>query len=129
MNAQELINPTIQLLLGHRSMRRYQDRPLPEGLLEQLIACGQKASTSSNLQAYSIIRVSKKERKAELAKLCADQIQIHQSAAFLVFCADLHRLQIAHGMRQDERENGQFSVDYIEALLIATVDANNGGTG
>ena len=29
MNAQELTNPTIQLLLGHRSMRRYQDRPLP----------------------------------------------------------------------------------------------------
>ena len=89
MNAKELTNPTIELLLKHRSMRRYQDRPLPQGLLERLIACGQKASTSSNMQTYSIIHVSEKHQKSELAKLCADQTQIHQSAAFLVFCAEL----------------------------------------
>ena len=66
MNTQELTHPTIQLLLAHRSIRRYQDRPLPEGLLERLIACGQKASTSNNMQTYSIIHVSEKERKVEL---------------------------------------------------------------
>ena len=112
------MNPTIETLLGHRSIRRFEDRPLPEGLLEQLIACGQGASTSSNLQAYSVIHVADPERKAELAKLCADQVQIHQSAAFLAFCADLHRDRMAGRMHGVERFDG----DYVEALLISTVD-------
>ncbi len=112
------MNPTIETLLGHRSIRRFEDRPLPEGLLEQLIACGQRASTSSNLQAYSVIHLAEPERKAELAKLCADQVQIHQSAVFLAFCADLHRDRMAGQMHGVDRFDG----DYVEALLISTVD-------
>lgn len=111
-------NPTIETLKGHRSIRRFEGRALPEGLLEELIACGQRASTSSNLQAYSVIHVADPERKAALAKLCADQVQIHQSAAFLTFCADLHRDWLAWRMRGGSRFDG----DYAEALLIATVD-------
>ena len=114
-----MTNPTIDLLLGHRSVRRYEDRPLPEGLLERLIACGQRASTSSNLQTYSVIHVADPEEKAELAKLCGDQVQVHQSAAFLAFCADLHRCRLGGEIQQAERFDG----DYAEALLIATVDA------
>ena len=112
------MNHTIETLLGHRSIRRFENRPLPKGLLEQLIACGQGASTSSNLQAYSVIHVADSERKAELAKLCADQVQIHQSAAFLAFCADLHRNRLAGQMHGVERFDG----GYVEALLISTVD-------
>ena len=33
-------NPTIDLLLSHRSIRRFEDRPLPDGMLETLIRCG-----------------------------------------------------------------------------------------
>ncbi len=92
---------------------------MPEGLLESLIVCGQRASTSSNLQAYSVIHVAEPERKAALAKLCADQAHVHQSAAFLAFCADLHRDWLAWRMQAGRRFDG----DYAEALLIATVDA------
>lgn len=114
-----MTNPTMEVLKGHRSIRRFEDRPLPEGLLEGLIACGQRASTSSNLQAYSVIHVADPERKAALAKLCADQAQVHQSAAFLAFCADLHRDWLAWRMQA----GGRFDGDYAEALMIATVDA------
>ena len=111
-------NPTIDLLLSHRSVRRFQNRPLPDGVLETLIRCGQQASTSSNLQAYTVIHVADPKRKKRLAELCADQVQIHQSAAFLAFCADLHRDRMANRMHDAERFDG----DYAEALMIATVD-------
>ena len=111
-------NPTIKSLLSHRSIRRFQDRPLPEGLLERLIACGQRASTSSNLQAYTVIHLADSERKTELARLCADQVQIHQSAAFLAFCADLNRCRMAGRMHRMDRFDG----DYVEALVMAVVD-------
>ena len=111
-------NPTIDLLMSHRSIRRFQDRPLPDGVLETLIRCGQQASTSSNVQAYTVIHVADPKRKKRLAELCADQVQIHQSAAFLAFCADLHRDRMANQMHEAERFDG----DYAEALMIATVD-------
>ena len=113
------MNPTIELLKSHRTIRRFTDRQLPDGVLEELIECGQRASTSSNLQAYSIIHIVDPEIREKIAELCADQLQIHQSAAFLVFCADLHRLRVAFDMHDGERFDG----DFIEALLIATVDA------
>jgi nitroreductase len=112
-------NQTIDLLKSHRTVRRYTDQPLPDGLLEELIACGQCASTSSNLQAYSIIHVADPEKKTEIANLCADQTQIHQSAAFLAFCADLHRDRLAFDLHNGER----FDDAFIEALMIAAVDA------
>ena len=65
-------NPTIDFLMSHRSIRRFEDRPLPDGVLETLIQCGQQASTSSNLQAYTVIHVADPERKKKLAELCAD---------------------------------------------------------
>lgn len=111
-------NTTIDLLKSHRSIRRFKDKPLEDGMLETLIECGQCASTSSNLQTYSIIHVADDARKKALAKLCADQKQIHQCAAFLVFCADLHRDHMANKMHGGARFDG----DYAEALLIATVD-------
>jgi nitroreductase len=110
---------TIDLLKSHRSVRRYTDQPLPDGLLEKLIACGQCASTSSNLQAYSIIHIADPDRKNEIAALCADQKQIYQSAAFLAFCADLHRDHLAFELHGGKR----FDDDYIEAIMIAAVDA------
>lgn len=111
-------NSTIELLMSHTSIRQFEDRPLPDGALETLIRCGQQASTSSNLQAYTAIHVTDPERKKRLAELCADQVQIHQSAAFLAFCADLHRDRMCNQMHEAERFDG----DYVEALMIATVD-------
>jgi nitroreductase len=112
-------NATAELLKSHRTVRQYTDQPLPEGLLEELIACGQQASTSSNLQAYSIIHVADPKKKSQIAELCADQEQIHQSAVFLAFCADLHRNRLAFDQHKGER----FDDAFVEALLIAAVDA------
>lgn len=112
-------NPTIELLKSHRSVRRFTDQPLPDGLLEELIDCGQRASTSSNLQAYSIIHVVDPAIKTDMTKLCDDQLQIAQSAAFLAVCADLHRDRIAFVMH----DGGRFDDEYIEATLIAAIDA------
>ncbi|MEC8484520.1 MAG: nitroreductase family protein, partial [Pseudomonadota bacterium] len=51
------MNDVIELLQSHSSIRKYRDQPLPDGLLEQLVSAAQYASSSNNVQAYSIIRV------------------------------------------------------------------------
>ena len=38
------MNPIIEQLKQHRSIRKFTDQPLPQGLLETLIEAGQAAS-------------------------------------------------------------------------------------
>jgi nitroreductase len=39
---------------GHRSIREYEDREISQELLEQILDAGIRASSSGNMQAYSI---------------------------------------------------------------------------
>jgi nitroreductase len=86
---------TQQLQLRHRSVRRYLDKPLEPGQLESLIRCGQAAATSSFIQAYSVVRVTRPAARAAIAKAAGGQPWIEQAPEFLVFCADLRRINAA----------------------------------
>lgn len=108
----------IDTMMTHRSIRSFRPQPLPDGLLERLVTAGARASTSSNMQAYTVISITEPPLKARVAHLCGDQQQINESAAFLVFCADLHKLTLACEMHGQDHD----ATGYAEALLIAVVD-------
>lgn len=108
----------LSVLNNHRSVRAFTDQPLPDGLLDRLLETGFRASTSSNMQATTVISMTDPAVKKPLAALCADQKQIHQSAAFLVFCADLHRLQLACAMR----DVPNVDISFAESYTVAVVD-------
>lgn len=59
-------NDQIEGILNHRSIRNYLDKALPEGWLETLVAAAQSASTSSNLQQWSVVAVTDPELKARV---------------------------------------------------------------
>lgn len=113
-------NDALDVMLSHKSVRAYLDQPLPEGALELIIAAAQSAATTSNLQAWSVIAVEDKERKARLAALSAGQRHIYSAPLLLVFVADLARL------RTFSKEHGTpgTALDYIEAFIIAVADAS-----
>lgn len=111
------MNPTIELLRKHRSIRKFQPVPLTEEQIDAIIGSAQMASTSSNVQAYSIIGVTDPAKKQELARLAGNQAYIEQCGLFLVFCAELHRLTEATGL------HGQTFHQNTESFIVATVDA------
>ena len=82
-------NETLDLLLAHRSVRRYLADALPDGALEAAIAAAQSASTSSNLQVWSVIAVRDTGRKARLAALAGQQVHVAKAPLLLVWLADL----------------------------------------
>ncbi len=61
------MNQTIDLLKSHRSIRKYKDKPIDQAVLQTLIESGQWASTSSYVQAYSVIRVKNPEKREAMA--------------------------------------------------------------
>lgn len=112
-------NPTIDLIMNHRSIRQYTDQPVDRSVLEQIVAAGQTASTSSHVQAYSVVAVTEADRKAKLAGLCGNQAYVRDCPVFLVWCADLHRLKDAALRYTPELASHEGSV---ENFIIATVD-------
>lgn len=113
-------NETLEVLLSHRSVRAYLPDPVPEGVLETLIAAAQSASSSSNLQAWSVIAVEDPARKARLAALAGNQKHIVQAPLFLVWLADLARIQsVASDMGRDAA-----AISYLEAFLVGAIDAS-----
>ena len=86
-------NATLDLLLAHRSVRSYLARPLPEGTLETIVAAAQSASTSSNLQTWSVVAVTNPDAKRKLATVAANQQHVIECPLFLVWLADISRNQ------------------------------------
>ena len=111
------MNPTIERLLAHRSVRRFTDEPVSDERVRAIVACGQAAASSSNGQALSVIRVRDAARRERLAALAGDQPYVADAAVFLVWCADLRRAAAAC-----EREGGTFEPGMTEHFVIATVD-------
>lgn len=111
------MNSVVELLKSHRSIRKFTDQAIEPELFADLIEAGQAAATSSFLQGATIIRVTNKEKRSEIAQLAGNQSYIETAAEFVVFCADLKRAgNYCH-------EYGKpFEGDYTEHFIIATVD-------
>ncbi len=112
-------NDTIDGLLQHRSVRDYLPAPLPEGTLDTLIAAAQSAATSSNLQTWSVVAVSDPAARRELAAIAGGQKHIETCPLFLVWLADLSRLD-----RTAKAEGKELAgLPYVELYTVAVVDA------
>lgn len=111
------MNPTIELLQAHRSIRRFTDAAIPAELLEQILLAGQSAATSSFIQATSVIRVTDGSAREELVGLTGGQKYVASAAEFLVLCADLHRNRDQVLAQGEEAEFG-----WTEQFITATVD-------
>ncbi|MBK1723085.1 oxygen-insensitive NADPH nitroreductase [Thiocystis violacea] len=103
--------------LAHRSIRAFTEVPIAREILEALIRAGQAAATSSFVQAYSVIRVTRPEVRQAIAALAGGQVWVEQAAEFLVYCADLRRGDLAC------RQAGLGALEgYVEHGLAAVVD-------
>lgn len=107
-------------ILSHRSVRKFSDQAIPEETLNTLILAAQSASTSSNLQLWSVVSVQDRDNREAIAKLCADQDQVRNAPVFLAFFADIFRTEQAAkrlGLSPDGPE-------YMEFLITAVIDAS-----
>ncbi|WNR43360.1 oxygen-insensitive NADPH nitroreductase [Paenibacillus roseipurpureus] len=112
------MNDVINLLLQHRSIRKFKDVPFSREQREAILSAAQAASTSSNMQAYSVIHITDAALKSQLAELAGQQAYVSECPLFLVWCADLHRYAEAAHRHGDTPITGN-----AENLIIATVEA------
>ncbi|MDO4427589.1 MAG: oxygen-insensitive NADPH nitroreductase [Moraxella sp.] len=123
--------PTVETLLNHRSVRRYTGEPISEEMLNTILECGRAVSTSSFLQAVSVVRVVDPKKRTAFRQISNDLSEekynellaagkrlghdyVETCAEYLVFCMDGHR----HAKLVPEAE-----LDWTEVSLIGSIDA------
>lgn len=114
------MNEMIETILKHRSVRRFKDKPLEQEQVVALVKSAQAASTSSFIQAYSIIGITDQHKKRVLADLAGDQAYVAENGHFFIFCADLHRHKILGEM---EHTNLDDTLESTEKFMVALIDA------
>ena len=106
------------VLLGHRSIRVYDDRPIPEETLERMLGAATRASSSGNMQAYSIIVTTDQTLKGKAFEPHFRQPMVLKAPALLTFCADFRRMR--KWLLFNEAPDG---FDNFMSFMIATIDA------
>jgi len=81
----------ITAILEHRSIRKYKDLPVKQEVLESIINAGIRASTTGNMQAYSIVATKDSKIKEKLWEAHFKQNMVLQAPVHLTFCADFNR--------------------------------------
>ena len=109
----------IPLLLDHRSVRSFARTPLAEDVVETLVAAAQSASTSSNLQTWSVVTIADPAHKDRIATLAGDQDFIRDAPVFLVFVADWARGRLIAEAAGAASEG----IAFLDSTLVAVIDA------
>ncbi|MCU0461479.1 MAG: nitroreductase family protein [Bacteroidales bacterium] len=122
-------------LLTRRTIRKYSGKSIDEKLLHEILMKGCRASTTGNMQVYSIVITRDEMKKKELAPSHFNQKMITEAPVVLTFCADFNRFN--KWCLEREAEPGydnflSFFTAAIDALLVAQTvcfAAENEGLG
>lgn len=90
---------SLQSLERRVSVRKYEDRAVPDSLVAELVAAAQRAPTSNNLQPVSLIEVTDPAVRQRIAVISGDQAHVVSAARFFIVCADLTRVDLACAVR------------------------------
>lgn len=90
----------MDILLQHRSIRKYKADAVSDEMLNEILEAGTRASTTGNMQLYSVVVTRDAASKARLAPLHFNQGMVNQAPVFLTICADLNRFNRWCELRQ-----------------------------
>jgi nitroreductase/FMN reductase [NAD(P)H] len=105
-------------MAGHRTHRRYTERPVPPDLVRLLCACALSAPSKSDLQQADIMVVSDSVKRNVIADLLPDQPHVREAPVFLVFLANGKRFRDLFAQR-----GRPFVNDHLDAFFNPVVDA------
>jgi nitroreductase len=121
------MNQVMEILLNRKSVRAYEDRPVPEEARAAILRAAMRAPTAGNMMLYSIIDVTDQSAKDTLARTCDHQPFIATAPLVLLFLADYQRwfdYFIVSGVEQMCEQTGEALRKPEEGdLLLACCDA------
>ena len=109
-------------ILQHRTIRKYTGEDISEELMSRILEAGCRASTTGNMQVYSIIVNRSAQMKKQLAGCHFNQPMVEGAPVVLTFCADFNRFNSWCKLNQADPGYDNFLSFFtaaIDALLVA----------
>lgn len=125
----------MELLNNHITIRKFKDKPVESNLLESILYSGTRASTTGNMQVYSIIVTTDEKKRKKLAPFHFNQPVAVNAPVLLTFVADFNRFSkwcTTNKAKPGYTNFISFFTAAIDALLVAQnvcVAAENNGLG
>ena len=107
---------------NHRSIRRYSSEPVSDTLLRKILYASTRASTTGNMQVYSIIVTTDPSLKEKLREVHFRQNMVKDAPLVLTFCADFNRFNTWCRLRKADPGYDNFlsfMTGAVDALLAA----------
>ena len=82
-------NNAIEVMMNHRSIRKFTKEKVDRKLMEEIVACGLRASNTGNMQLYSVIATQEEPLRTELCQLHFGQCAT--APLWLTVCVDVNR--------------------------------------
>ncbi len=105
-------------LLNRRTIRKYSLKEVSDRLLNDILNAGCRASTTGNMQVYSIVVTRDADKKKELLPLHFGQKMVTEAPVLLTFCADFNRFSKWCVLR-----NADPGYDNFLSFVTAAIDA------
>lgn len=108
---------TLDLLRNRRTIRKYNDTPIGEELLSELLEVAFRAPTTGGMQLYSVVVTRDNEMKQKLAPTHFNQPTVTSAPVVLTFCADYNRF-----VKWCEASDAQPGYDNFASFTTAMID-------
>ena len=115
----EVFFMVMELLLSHRSIRKYLAKDIDDDILNEILECGISASNTGNMQLYSIIVTRDSNKKELLAPFHFNQPMVKNAPLILTICFDINRFS-----KWCSLNNTKTDFSNLLWLLTGTVDAS-----
>ncbi len=116
------MNPILAPLFARRSVRKYQDKPIPAALIQDVLEAGMAAPSAQAKDPWEILVIQKSEMLAQMASGLPNGPMLAEAAVGFVICGDLER---AHGQLLSYLQ--QDASACIENMLLALSMLGLGG--
>lgn len=111
-------------LMNHRSIRKFKGNPIDEALLNDILLAGTRASTTGNMQVYSVIVTKSEVVKQQLLPCHFNQQMVAQAPVVLTFCADFNRFN-KWCVQRDANPGYDNFLSFFTAAIDALLAAQN----
>jgi len=112
----------LETIFNHRSIRKYKSSPVSDEILDKVLQAGSRASTTGNMQVYSVIITKDEDLRKQLWEAHFKQDMVLQAPVHMTFCADFNRFTKWCKQRKSVPGYGNFLSFFtaaIDALLVS----------
>lgn len=112
------MNEVLKNIQAHKSIRHFKKQEVEEHKLNAILEAATRASSSGNMQAYSIIVTRDPEMKKKMYKAHFSQEMYLEASLFLTFCADFRRMRSWLNIN-----DAPMNFDNPMSFMISAIDA------